>query len=60
MLVVLHNLADSNEISIFKEDSILQDTKNQSDDYNIELVYNDRYERCLRDDLCTTFSNRSI
>lgn len=58
---VLHNLANSDDISMFEdpfeEDSVLQDTENQGDDYQVEVVYNDQYVRRLRDDLCTRISN---
>lgn len=39
------------------EDSVLQDTENQDDEDNTEIVHNDRYVRRLRDDLCIQISN---
>lgn len=61
---VLHNLSNSNDISMFEdpfdEDSVLQDTENQDDEDNTEIVHNDRYVKRLRDDLCIQISNGPI
>lgn len=61
---VLHNLSNSNDISMFEdpldEDSVLQDTEDQGDEDNTEIVHNDWYVKHLRDDLCNQISNGPI
>jgi len=42
------------------EDPVLQDTENQGDEDNTEIVHNDRYVKRLRDDLCNQISNGPI
>jgi len=60
---VLHNLTSSHELVMFEdppeEDFIPLTTENQGYGFNIEVVYNDRYVRLLRDDLCAHISNQT-